>query len=88
MYKLDLAPWKNFKAWYDRVLENKVIKEIHQNFRDNALPRIWGMISSVVIQHDVKLYTHIISQTCRAVMALLALGKIQYEEIEVNVFGG
>ena len=25
MYKLDLSPWKNVKAWYDRVLENKII---------------------------------------------------------------
>lgn len=79
MYKFDISSWKNFKAWYERVLENKVINEIHQNFRTNALPRVWGLLSAAIIQHDLKLYTHIISQPCRAVMSLLALGKIQHE---------
>ena len=71
MYKLDLSPWKNVKSWYDRVLENKSINEIHQNFRTNALPRVWSILTQAIIQHDVKLYTHILSQPCRAVMTLL-----------------
>ena len=79
MFKFDISAWKNLKAWYNRVLENKVINAIHENFRTNALPRVWALLSTVQIQHDIKLYTHIISQPCRAVMALLAIGNIQHE---------
>ena len=75
-------------AWYNRVLENKVISEIHDNFRANALPRVWALLSTAQIKHDIKLYTHIISQPCRAVMALLAIGNIQHEEISVDVTKG
>jgi len=35
-YKLDLAPWKNVKAWYDRMLTNEVIAAIHNQFLETA----------------------------------------------------
>ena len=79
VFKFELNPWKNVKGWYNRVLENKVINEIHKNFRENGLPRASALLSQAIIQHDVKLYTHVLSQPCRAVMALLAIGKIEHE---------
>ena len=37
VYKIDLAPWKNVKAWYDRLLNNEAVAGVHQKFRD-AIP--------------------------------------------------
>lgn len=88
MYKFDITAWKNMKAWYNRVLENKVINEVHQTFRTNALPRAWALLGSAQIQHDIKLYTFITSQPCRAVMSLLAIGNIPHEEIIVDATKG
>ena len=39
IYKLDLAPWKNVKAWYDRVLTNEIVAGIQQKFRE-GLPLV------------------------------------------------
>ena len=37
IYNLELAPWKNVNAWYNRMLETKEVKDIHEGFR-KALP--------------------------------------------------
>lgn len=33
IFKLDIAPWKNVKAWYDRLLTNEIVAGIHEKFR-------------------------------------------------------
>ena len=34
VHKIDLAPWKNLKAWYDRLLSNEAVAGVHQKYRD------------------------------------------------------
>lgn len=34
----------------------------------------------------LRFYYHLMSQPCRAVMALLSLGKIPHQEIEVDIY--
>jgi glutathione S-transferase len=47
-YKLDLSPWKNVKAWYDRVLTHQAIADIHAKFRE-GVPRFQEMLEKVQV---------------------------------------
>ena len=87
IYQIDLSPWKNVKAWYERMLEVKAIREIHNGFR-GSLPDLLVTLSNVKIINELTLYTHILSQPCRAVMALLAIGKIEHKVVEVKLLQG
>ena len=55
----------------------------HQIFRKLQVRPNFGFCQS---KDDLKLYLHIMSQPCRAVMALLALGNIPHQEIIVNLY--
>ena len=49
-YKLDLAPWKNVKAWYDRMLTHQALADIHAKFRE-GVPRFQEMLEKVPIEN-------------------------------------
>ena len=48
IYKIDLAPWKNVKAWYDRLLSNEAVAGVHQKFKE-ALPKFVGFLDAVIV---------------------------------------
>lgn len=48
IYKIDISKWPKVHAWYERVLQNEAVKEIHDKFREQ-LPNIEGFLSTAQI---------------------------------------
>lgn len=92
IYKFDISKWKNVQAWYDLVQENAAVNAIHTKFRE-SLPGIFDKFSNVQVtpnhaQQPLVFYLHPVSQPCRAVMALLDIANIKYEEKLIDIFNG
>jgi glutathione S-transferase len=85
VYRSDIRAWKHVNSWYSKVLGFKEVNEIHVNFR-RSVPEFQANLDRVTINNELTLYTDVLSQPCRAVMALLALGKIQHEVKNVELF--
>ena len=73
------------------MMKNQVVENIHQEFLKNK-PILTNLFDQAVIEEEptepLVLYTHIASEPCRAVMALLDLGNIKYESKTVDLFTG